>query len=91
METAVKLILSLAGVMSALLFVMMGVDKHRARRGGQRIPEKRLFLVAFLFGAFGGWIGMYTFRHKTKHWYFKWGFPLICLVQSALIVLVFGR
>jgi len=72
--------------MSAGLFAMMGMDKHKARRGSRRIPEKRLFLVAVLGGAFGGWIGMYVFRHKTKHWYFRLGFPFIALLQAMALI-----
>lgn len=71
-------------IMSAALFVLMGIDKGRARRGSRRIPEKCLFAAALAGGAFGGWLGMYVFRHKTRHWYFVWGFPAIALVEAAL-------
>ncbi len=73
-------------VMSLVLFIMMGVDKAKARKGAWRIPEKTLFILALLLGAVGGTIGMYVFRHKTKHWYFAVGFPLIAVVQIALIL-----
>ena len=61
----------------------MGLDKARARRGGWRLPEKALFLPALLGGALGGVIGMQAFRHKTRHWYFRFGFPLLLLLQAA--------
>ena len=41
------------------------------------------FLIALLGGAAGGILGMYAFRHKTRHWYFKWGLPAILLLQLA--------
>lgn len=72
-------------VVSLWLFAAMGIDKARAVKGARRIPEARLFFLAFLGGAAGGWLGMYTFRHKTKHWYFAAGFPLITLLQLSAL------
>lgn len=69
-------------------FVMMGVDKRRAIRHEWRIPEARLFASALLGGGAGAVIGMYTFRHKTKHWYFVVGMPLIMILNFAIIYLV---
>lgn len=65
-------------------FLLMGTDKRRARRGKWRISEKTLFLPAVLGGALGGMLGMRAFHHKTKHWYFRLGFPLLLIVQLAL-------
>ena len=64
-------------------FVLMGADKRRARKGLWRIPERTLFLSAILGGSVGTIAGMWTFRHKTKHWYFVFGMPLILLAQVA--------
>lgn len=66
-------------------FALMGVDKRRARRRQWRVPEKLLFLAALLGGSAGAWAGMYVFRHKTRHWYFVVGMPVILLVQLLLI------
>lgn len=66
-------------------FALMGVDKRRARRRQWRVPEKLLFLTALLGGSAGAWAGMYTFHHKTRHWYFVVGMPVILLVQVLLI------
>ena len=74
------LLVNLAG------FLLMGLDKRRARRGAWRISEKALFLPAVLGGSLGSIVGMRTFRHKTKHWYFRIGLPLILLAQIALAV-----
>lgn len=71
---------------SFVLFLTMGADKRRAIQGRRRVPEARLFLLALLGGAAGGWLGMYTFRHKTKHRKFIIGFPLIAVVQLGLCV-----
>ena len=62
-------------------FIQMGADKRKAVRNAWRIPEARLFLCALLGGSLGSILGMYTFRHKTKHWYFVWGMPAILILQ----------
>lgn len=64
---------------------VMGIDKKRAITQKWRIPEKTLFLVAFLGGSIGCWMGMYVFRHKTRHWYFVLGMPAILLIQIIAI------
>ena len=70
-------------------FIIMGVDKKRAIRGAWRISEASLFFTAFLGGSLGCILGMQHFRHKTKHWYFKYGMPTILMVQILLFVLLF--
>ena len=71
--------------MNLLGFALFGLDKRKARRGEWRIPERRLFLAAVLGGSLGAWIGMYVFRHKTKHWKFRVGIPGILLIQCLLV------
>ena len=66
-------------------FWVMGTDKRRARRGMWRISEKALFLPAVLGGALGGVLGMRMFRHKTRHWYFRYGFPLLLALQLCAL------
>lgn len=73
-------------------FVLMGWDKRRARRGEWRVRERTFFLLALLGGALGGIVGMQVFRHKTKHWYFRYGLPAILILQGGLALwLVLGR
>lgn len=72
-------------------FILMGTDKSRARRRKWRIPEATLFLVAAIGGSVGSIAGMYTFRHKTKHWYFVIGMPVILFIQVVIaLVLIFA-
>lgn len=66
-------------------FLAMGADKRRAEKGQWRISEKALFLPAVLFGALGGLLGMKIFHHKTKHWYFRWGFLLLLVLQLGAL------
>lgn len=53
-------------VVNAWLFILMGVDKKRSRLEQWRVPEKHLWLLAWIGGALGGMLGMKVFRHKTK-------------------------
>jgi len=68
-------------LMSLTLFVLMGVDKRRARKGRWRVRERTLFVLALLGGACGGTLGMFLFRHKTRHWTFRLIFPLLAAAQ----------
>lgn len=72
-------------------FALMGIDKAKARRKAWRIPEAKLFLVALLGGSIGSILGMYLFRHKTRHWYFVWGMPAIFVLQLLAAYLVLSR
>lgn len=67
--------------MNILGFSLMGIDKARAIRGAWRISEATLFTVALAGGALGATLGMRLFRHKTKHWYFRYGFPAILIIH----------
>lgn len=70
----------------AIDFVLMGVDKRKARREEWRVPERTLWAFALLGGGVGGFLGMRCFRHKTRHWYFQYGFPLLALLDAAFLV-----
>lgn len=69
-------------------YAIMGIDKKRAIRGAWRISEASLFLTALIGGSLGCILGMQHFRHKTKHWYFKYGMPFILLVQILILILL---
>ncbi len=70
-------------------FASMGIDKAKAKKHAWRIPEATLFTIALLGGSFGSLVGMQHFRHKTKHWYFAVGIPVICFLQLAVAGLVY--
>ena len=74
--------------MNLLGFILMGADKRKAKLGKWRIPEKTFFIVSILGGSLGTWAGMYAFRHKTRHWYFVYGMPLILILQILGLVLL---
>ncbi|MBN2982567.1 DUF1294 domain-containing protein [Cohnella algarum] len=69
-------------------FSLMGSDKKRAIRKRRRVPEARLFLVAAALGALGVWLGMRTWRHKTKHASFAAGIPALLVVNAAVIAML---
>ncbi len=81
MELMNKLVIGYFGLMILLGFLTMGMDKQKARKNAWRIPERTLLLIAFLGGGPGSLIGMYTFRHKTKHTKFILLVPLATLTS----------
>lgn len=67
--------------------LMMAWDKWRSKKeGAHRVPEKALFLVAVFGGSLGIWAGMYIFHHKTRHFKFVAGIPLIFVLQVAFVI-----
>lgn len=76
-------------LINAIAFVLMLADKHRARKNRWRIPERTLIGSALLGGSIGALLGMYTFRHKTRHLKFTLGIPAILTAQIALAVWLF--
>ena len=83
-----KLFVIYLAVMNVIGVAVMWSDKKRARLHRWRIPEKVLFGVSLLGGSAGTWAGMYLFRHKTKHWYFVVGMPLILAIQIVIALVV---
>lgn len=73
-------------IMNIIGIFIMAIDKLKAKHHAWRIPEKTLFLVSLLGGSLGTWAGMYIFRHKTKHWYFVIGMPLILIVHVVIML-----
>ncbi|MGE7113308.1 DUF1294 domain-containing protein [Lysinibacillus sp. NPDC047702] len=73
-------------IVSIVLLIMMGMDKSKAKKQEWRIAERTLFTLAIAGGAVGGVLGMYLFRHKTRHNSFAFGFPLLAAVQVFIVV-----
>lgn len=74
-------------LINAVAFVLMLVDKHKARKNLWRIPEAVLVTSAILGGSVGVLAGMYLVRHKTKHLKFTIGIPVILSLQVILLIL----
>lgn len=88
METIYWLI-SYVVIINIIAFIVMGIDKRKAKKRAWRIPEATLFILAGVGGSIGSIVGMYLFRHKTKHRSFTWGMPAILIIQIILIALLF--
>ncbi|PWJ51502.1 Uncharacterized membrane protein YsdA, DUF1294 family [Faecalicatena contorta] len=72
-------------IMNFITFFVYGEDKRRARKGGWRIPEKTLLLLALLGGGAGALLGMRVFHHKTQKALFKIGVPCILIFQVIVL------
>ena len=83
-----KYLLCYIALASLVCFTAMGVDKARAKRHKWRISEKTLVVLAALGGALGGCLAMALFRHKTQHKLFQVSFPLLLVIQAALVFLL---
>ena len=81
-----KYILLYLLLINAIGFLLMLVDKFKAKKNLWRIPEATLMTVAALGGSIGSLLGMYTVRHKTKHVKFTLGIPAILILQIALVL-----
>lgn len=93
MEKKMEVIIAIATyllLINIIGFAIMGIDKWKAKHHAWRIPEHTLFTVAVIGGSLGAIIGMYTFRHKTKHWYFVYGLPAILAIQVVTASYLIG-
>ncbi len=77
-------------LINAASFVLMLVDKYKARRNLWRISESCLFTFAFLGGTLGSLAGMYLVRHKTRYRKFTVGMPIILILQIIIIIIIIG-
>lgn len=71
-------------LVNAAAFLLMLIDKQKAKKKKWRIPEATLMGSAAIGGSIGALAGMYTFRHKTKHPKFTVGIPVILVLQLIL-------
>ncbi len=82
-----KLVMIYLLVLTLATFIVCGIDKFAAKKQMRRVPEKTFFLLSAIGGSVGMFAGMLTFRHKTQHWYFKFGIPAIIIGQVVLVLL----
>ena len=71
-------------ILNFVTMLVYGIDKFKATKGKWRIPESILLLLAVLGGSIVAWLGMRVWRHKTQHKKFKYGIPVIFILQVAL-------
>lgn len=73
-------------VINAATFIIYGIDKDKAKKAKWRISEATLLTMAAVGGSIGAWLGMKAWHHKTQHRKFKYGDPIILLIQIALMI-----
>lgn len=81
-----KVMLIYLAVVNVLAFIMYGIDKYKAKHDRWRIREAILIGIALMGGSVGAWIGMRVWHHKTLHKQFKYGIPLILILQVAAVI-----
>ena len=72
-------------VINIITFLVYGIDKWKAKQGSWRISEATLLILAVIGGSIGALIGMKVWHHKTMHKKFRYGLPLILIIQIILI------
>ena len=87
MDNLQKIIVIYLIVINVVTFFIYGIDKWKAVRSKWRISEAMLLGLAVIGGSIGAWLGMKVWRHKTMHKKFKYGIPLILIVQITLLAL----
>ncbi|MFH5836079.1 DUF1294 domain-containing protein [Proteiniclasticum sp. C24MP] len=75
-------------IMNIFSLITMYIDKNNSKRQKRRVSEAALLALGFLGGSIGLLIGMYLFRHKTRHLKFTLGIPVILLFNLLLYVLI---
>ena len=73
-------------VINVVTFFMYGIDKWKAKNSKWRIRETALLGLAVLGGSIGAWLGMKVWHHKTQHKKFRYGVPVIIIIQLSIIV-----
>ena len=71
---------------NVLGLVLFGIDKWKAKHDKWRISEATLLSVTVIGGSIGAWVGMKVWHHKTMHKKFKYGIPLVMVLQLALLL-----
>lgn len=71
-------------IINIVTFIIYGVDKLKAKKGKWRIPENSLIGLAIIGGSIGAYLGMRVWHHKTMHLKFKYGIPLIIVIQLVI-------
>ena len=91
MNNLTTIILIYLTIINVVTFFVYGIDKYKAKHAKWRIPEATLLLLAAIGGSIGAWCGMKVWHHKTMHKKFKYGVPVIFILQVALAVWIINK
>lgn len=78
-------------IINLITFCVFGFDKWQAINRHSRVRNATLLGLCFIGGALGGLLGMQTFRHKTRTWYYTIPVPIMLVVQIILIIYIMLR
>ena len=78
-------------IINVVTFFTYGIDKYKAKFAKWRVPEATLLLLAVIGGSIGAWCGMRVWHHKTMHKKFKYGVPVIFILQLAIAVWIINK
>ena len=78
-------------VINVVVFIVYGIDKYKAKHDKWRIPEAALLLLAAIGGSIGVWCGLKVWHHKTMHKKFKYGVPVIFILQVVLAIWIINK
>ncbi len=83
-----QIILIYVAAVSAVTFIVYGIDKWKSKHDRWRIPESVLIGLAVVGGSIGAWLGMRVWRHKTQHNKFRYGIPAILIAHILLVITI---
>ncbi len=83
-----KILIIYLVIINALTFLLMLIDKQKAKKNRWRIRESTLLGCSFIGGSVGGMLGMYLLRHKTLHKRFAIGIPLMFVAHLVALYLL---
>lgn len=90
--TIALMILTYYVTIQLVAYVMMGLDKRRAKKSHRhRIPEQSLWFICWLGGAVGMLLGMRIFHHKTRKPIFRFGVPCLAIIQVFILLIISDR
>ena len=84
--SAIHIAIAYLVIINVVTFFMYGIDKWKAKRSKWRVSEATLLMLAVIGGSIGAWLGMKVWHHKTLHKKFRYGIPIIILLQIALLL-----
>ena len=85
--SAIHIAIAYLVIINVVTFFVYGIDKWKAKRSKWRVSEATLLMLAVIGGSIGAWIGMKVWHHKTLHKKFRYGIPIIIILQVALLIL----
>ena len=78
-------------IVNIVAFLLYGVDKLKAKKGKWRVRERLLLGMAVVGGSLGALLGVKVWHHKTMHKKFRFGMPVIVVIQLVCVCLFLAK